>query len=119
MHNYCDGINRRDAIRIGALGFGGLSLANLLELDAADDSQTKDRNAILIFLTGGQSHIDTWDMKPEAGDMKGEFESIETNVPGFRVCELVRLNAQRDAALPPGLTADWRANGFICLAEVP
>ena len=47
-----------------------------------------------------------------------ELEQALTRA-GFRVCELVRLNAQRNAALPPGLTADWRANGFICLAEVP
>jgi hypothetical protein len=94
-YKYCDGISRRDAIRMGALGCGGLSLATLLELDAADDSQTKDRNAILIFLTGGQSHIDTWDMKPDAGDMKGEFDSIETNVPGYRVCEHMPYLAQQ------------------------
>ena len=87
MHKYCDGITRRDALRIGSLGAVGLGLADFLMLDAADDSQTKGRNAIVVFLTGGQSHIDTWDMKPDAGEMKGEFESIETNVSGFRVCE--------------------------------
>ena len=59
----------------------------MLELDAAEDSPTKGRNAIFIFLTGGQSHIDTWDLKPDAGEMRGEFDSIETAVPGYRVCE--------------------------------
>lgn len=87
MHKYCDRITRRDVLRVGALGGVGLGLANFLELDAAEESATKDRHAIFIFLTGGQSHIDTWDMKPDAGEMKGEFESIETNVPGYRVCE--------------------------------
>ena len=47
MHRYCDGVTRRDALKIGAIG--GLSLTDLLRLDAADDSRTRDRNAILIF----------------------------------------------------------------------
>ena len=83
----CDGVRRRDVLRAGVAGACGLSLASLLQLDAHADSKTQGRNAIFIFLTGGQSHIDTWDMKPEAGDKKGEFESIATNAPGLRVCE--------------------------------
>ena len=79
-------LSRRNMLKVGTLGCG-LGLSNFLELDAAEDSPTQDRNAILIFLTGGQSHIDTWDMKPDAGDKRGEFESIETNVAGFRICE--------------------------------
>ncbi len=81
------GITRRSALQIGALGSFGLNLSQMLQLDAAESSPTKGRNAIFIFLTGGQSHIDTWDLKPDAGDMKGEFDSIETAVPGYRVCE--------------------------------
>jgi hypothetical protein len=80
-------ITRRDALRVGALGACGLNLATMLSLDAAENSPTKGKNAIFVFLTGGQSHIDTWDLKPEAGEMKGEFESIETNLPGLRICE--------------------------------
>ena len=95
MHKYCDRITRRNALQVGAAAGFGLSLANLLRLDAAEDSKTNDRNAILIFLTGGQSHIDTWDMKPDAGEMKGEFESIDTTVPGFRVCEHMPYLAQQ------------------------
>lgn len=87
MRKYCDGIRRRDVLGAGVAGACGLSLATMLQLDAREDSPTKGKNAIFIFLTGGQSHIDTWDMKPEAGEMKGEFESIETNLPGLRVCE--------------------------------
>lgn len=84
---YCDGVTRRDAIRIGACGACGFGLANMLELEAAEPTSGKGKNAIFIFLTGGQSHIDTWDLKPDAGEAKGEFSSIETNVPGFRICE--------------------------------
>jgi len=87
MHRYCDGISRRDMLRIGALGGVSLGLPRLLQLEAANDAVNSGRNAIFIFLTGGQSHIDTWDLKPEAGDAKGEFDSIATSVPGFRVCE--------------------------------
>ncbi len=97
MPEYRERITRRDALGIGALGGLGLGLANLLELDAADDSRTKGRNAIFIFLTGGQSHIDTWDLKPDAGEMRGEFASIETAVSGFRVCEhMPHLAGQAD-----------------------
>ena len=79
--------SRRTALQVGAAGLLGIGLPDLLRLDAADGSKKKPRNAIFLFLTGGQSHIDTWDLKPDAGEMKGEFESIETSVPGYRVCE--------------------------------
>jgi hypothetical protein len=87
MRKYCDGIRRRDVLKAGVAGAFGLNLATMLELDANESSPTSGKNAIFIFLTGGQSHIDSWDMKPEAGEMKGEFEAIETNLPGLRVCE--------------------------------
>ncbi|MCH8828077.1 MAG: DUF1501 domain-containing protein [Planctomycetes bacterium] len=87
MQKYCDGVTRRDVLRAGAVGAFGLNLASMLQLDAGEKSATKNKNAIFIFLTGGQSHIDTWDMKPDAGKKRGEFKSIATNVPELRVCE--------------------------------
>ena len=87
MTKYCDGITRRDALRAGVAGAFGLNLASMLQLDALGHANTKKKNAIFVFLTGGQSHIDTWDMKPDAGAMKGEFKSIQTVVPELRVCE--------------------------------
>ena len=87
MANQPERISRRSALQVGALGSLGLGLPGMLQLDAAEDSPTKGRNAIFIFLTGGQSHIDTWDLKPDAGELRGEFDSIETTVPGYRVCE--------------------------------
>ena len=132
MRKYFDGVSRRDMLRIGALGCGGLSLANLLQLEAAGSSPTIDRNAILIFLTGGQSHIDTWDMKPDAGDKKGEFDSIETTVPGFRVCEhmpylakqahkyaVVRSVSHTQAAHSPGQRYLQTGNRKIPSLEYP
>lgn len=132
MHKYCDGLTRRDALRVGALGAGaGLGLANLLDLQAAD-SDIKPRNAIFIFLTGGQSHIDTWDLKPDAGEMKGEFDSIATTVPGFRVCEhmpnlakqadkyaIVRSVSHTQAAHSPGQRYLQTGNRKIPSLEYP
>lgn len=87
MHKYCDGISRRDVLRAGVAGAFGLNLATMLQSDAAETASTSGKNAIFIFLTGGQSHMESWDMKPDAGEMKGEFDSIATNVPELRVCE--------------------------------
>ncbi|MEO2015167.1 MAG: DUF1501 domain-containing protein [Fuerstiella sp.] len=87
MHRYCDGVRRRDVLRAGVAGAFGLNLPSMLQLDASENVVDSGKNAIFIFLTGGQSHIDTWDMKPSAGEMKGEFESIATNLPELRVCE--------------------------------
>ncbi len=87
MHKYCDGVSRRDVLAAGVAGAFGLSLASLQQLDADDTASTSGKNAIFIFLTGGQSHMESWDPKPDAGEMKGEFDSIATNLPGLRVCE--------------------------------
>jgi uncharacterized protein (DUF1501 family) len=87
MSKYCDGVSRRDVLRVGTAGVCGLSLASMIGLDAQAAAATQGKNAIFIFLTGGQSHLESWDPKPDAGDMKGEFDSIATNVPELRVCE--------------------------------
>lgn len=87
MHQYCDRIRRRDVLKAGAAGAFGLSLASMLQLEAADPTKAQRKNAIFIFLTGGQAHQDSWDPKPDAGEFKGEFDSIGTNNPELRVCE--------------------------------
>lgn len=95
MHNYSDRVTRRDMLKAGVAGAFGLNLASMLQLDAYETAATNGKNAIFIFLTGGQSHIDSWDMKPDAGDMQGEFESIATNVSELRVCELMPFLAKQ------------------------
>jgi len=76
-------MNRRESLRIGALG-GMLSLGQLLHAREAKPQ----RSAILVFLRGGPSHLDTFDMKPDAPrEYRGEFKAIGTNVPGIRICE--------------------------------
>jgi hypothetical protein len=81
--------SRRDFLRVGALGLGGLTLPELLRLRAAQGETAKTpRAVIMVCLAGGPSHLETYDMKPDApADYRGEFRPIKTNVPGFDVCE--------------------------------
>lgn len=88
-HVYCDGVDRRDFIKIGALAGMGLSMPQWYSM--AQGSQLKEkrsRAAIFVRLTGGPSHMDTFDMKPSAPSThRGEFNEISTKVPGTRICE--------------------------------
>src|SRR5947209_5917100 len=88
--SYCDGVSRRDFIRVGAIGFLGLNLPGYLRhaAAAAEAGKSADKSAILIYLSGGQTHLDTWDLKPGAPDgIRGEFKPIKTNVAGIEICE--------------------------------
>src|SRR5436190_1639772 len=82
-------MNRRSFLRAGAVFFGGPLLADLLRLEAtAKTAETEKRSVILIFQAGGPSHLETWDMKPNAPvEYRGEFKSIQTNLPGYRIGE--------------------------------
>lgn len=89
----CEKFHRRDFIRVGVLSFMGLSLAKyyaLADATRAKGGQTNGTadSAVLIWLAGGPSHLDTWDLKPDAPlEIRGDFKPIETNVPGIRICE--------------------------------
>lgn len=91
----CDGVTRRDFVKIGALGVvGGLSMTDLFALRARAATQeagggtSPAESVILIWQGGGPSHIDTWDPKPEApAEIRGTFEPIETSVPGIQISE--------------------------------
>ncbi len=88
-HRMCDGVSRRGFMKIGALGIGGLTLADLLRAEAAAGVQSSSKSVINIHLGGGPSHQDTFDPKPHAPkEYRGEFSPIRTNVEGFDVCEL-------------------------------
>jgi hypothetical protein len=92
----CDGISRRDFLRIGALSVGGLTLGDLLRLKAqgAVRPQASHRAVIMVYLPGGPSHIDMYDLKPDApAEYRGEFKPIRTNVPGMDICELMPRQA--------------------------
>jgi len=97
-NRFCDGIPRRDFLQVGAAGlFGlGLSLPRLLAAQAAEGtSSAEERSLIIVFLKGGLSTIDTFDMKPGApSDIRGEFDPAATNVPGTQICGLLPRTAR-------------------------
>jgi hypothetical protein len=92
---FCDGISRRNFLRIGAFG-AGLTLADMLRWRAtAATANSSTKSAIMIQLGGGPSHLDMYDLKPEAPvEYRGEFKPIRTNVPGVQICELFPRQAR-------------------------
>jgi uncharacterized protein (DUF1501 family) len=89
-HRYCDGIKRRDFLKVGALGAAGLTLSNYLQLAHAGkvDPKARAKSAIFINLSGGPTHMDTFDLKPDApSEYRGEFNPIETNASGVQISE--------------------------------
>ncbi len=86
---FCDGVSRRNFLQIGALGLGGLALPDLLRAEAQSGRSISAQKAIImIYLPGGPSHQDLYDIKEEAPrEFRGEFNAISTCVPGVRVCE--------------------------------
>ena len=91
---FCDGISRRNFLKIGAFG-AGLTLAEMLRLRAAAGTGASNKAAIMIYLPGGPSHLDMYDLKPDAPkEFRGEFKPIATNVPGVQICELFPRQAK-------------------------
>ena len=92
----CSGpVNRREFMRVGALAVGGLTLAEVMAGRAAAGASRKDTSVILIYLNGGPSHMETYDLKPEAPlAYRSVFPAIKTNVPGIELCELFPLQAK-------------------------
>ncbi len=87
--------SRRTAIKVGCLGTG-LGLSDYFRLSNASDAPQQERSAVLVFLKGGPSHLDTFDMKPDAPvEFRGDFRPIETNVAGVQVCEHLPHLARR------------------------
>ncbi|MBT6155243.1 MAG: DUF1501 domain-containing protein [Planctomycetaceae bacterium] len=100
--SYCDGIKRRDLLRVGVAGMTGaaLPLSQLLQSQAAADAkgEKNDVSLIILFLQGGLSTIDILDLKPNApAEFRGEFNPIDTNVRGMQICEhLPQVAGQAD-----------------------
>ncbi|TWU00889.1 DUF1501 domain-containing protein [Stieleria varia] len=96
LHRTCDGVQRRDMLKAGALTVGGLTLAGYNQLAAAGQIQSgRAERAIFIELPGGPSHMDTFDLKPDAPDtVRGTFNPIATNVPGIQISEHLPKLAQ-------------------------
>ena len=93
-HTLCDGVTRRNFLKIGALG-AGLTLADGLRARANTPTRSRPKSAILIILHGGPSQLDTYDLKPDApAEIRGEFKPIQTNVPGVQISEHFPLQAK-------------------------
>src|SRR6476661_709331 len=95
---FCDGRSRRDFLCVGTAGLFGLNLGvpQLLAADRVKSPGTKDVSLIFVFLHGGLSTIDTFDLKPDApAEFRGEFHPINSNVPGIQVCEHLPKTARQ------------------------
>ena len=83
----CDGVSRRSFLQIGSLAIGGLTLPQLMQAEAARGRKSH-KSVIMVYLTGGLAHQDTFDLKPDApAEVRGEFNPIPTNVPGVQFGE--------------------------------
>src|SRR5881394_1523794 len=102
----CDGFSRREFLPVGGAGFLGISLADILRLQANASTTPESgkgksgwgnaKSVIFIFLQGGPSHIDIWDPKPDApSNVRGEFKPIRTVVPGIHLSEVMPLLAKQ------------------------
>lgn len=90
----CDGLPRRNFLKIGALG--GLSMAQLLRAQATNSTASSEKSVIMIYLPGGPPHQDMFDLKMEAPvEIRGEFQPMSTKVPGIQICEHLPLLAKQ------------------------
>lgn len=91
-HKLCDGVSRRSFLKVGSLGlgmFGGLSLPHLLQAEQRNPAR-RHKSVIMVYLSGGLAHQDSFDLKPEApAEVRGEFKPIDTSAPGIQICELL------------------------------
>ena len=119
----CAGLTRRGFLKVGGMACGGLSLAQLLALEANGATRTEragsHKAVINVFLPGGPSHIDFWDLKPDAPrEIRGEFRPIQTNVPGIEICEhfprLARL-MDKCAIIRSIVGSEGRHDAFQCM----
>ncbi|MBD3673539.1 MAG: DUF1501 domain-containing protein [Planctomycetaceae bacterium] len=86
---FCDGVSRRSFLKVGSLGVGGLTLPQLLSAEERQGTKSS-KSVIMVYLSGGISHQDTFDLKMEAPDeIRGEFQPIDTKLPGVQFCELL------------------------------
>lgn len=85
---FCDGVSRRNFLKIGGLAMGGLSLPDVLRAEAQQGTRKPHKAVIMVFLPGGPSHQDIFDLKMDApSELRGEFKPIPTNVSGIQICE--------------------------------
>lgn len=89
---FCDGLSRRNFLKIGAMGAVGLTLPQLLSLEASAGNSGSKKSVILVYLVGGPPHQDLFDLKPNApSEVAGPWQPIPTNVPGIEIGELLPM----------------------------
>ncbi|HAD62211.1 MAG TPA: DUF1501 domain-containing protein [Planctomycetaceae bacterium] len=117
----CDGASRRTFLQVGGLAMGGLSLPQLLQAqqNSPDSSDGRHKAVIMIYLTGGPPHQDMVDLKPAApADIRGEFQPIDTSLPGVQISELMPEIAKRMhqcATIRTVVGSDGRHSSFQCV----
>jgi hypothetical protein len=120
---FCDGLSRRGFLKIGALGMGGMALPQLLKAEAQSGIRKSHKAVINIFLPGGPSHQDMFDLKMDAPrEVRGEFKPIPTNVPGMQICEhlpLLARCADQYAIIRSMVGAEDRHESFQCYTGRP
>jgi len=113
---YCDRISRRNFLEVGGLAVAGLTLQDWFRAKAhADENpplkKPSGKSVIMVYLGGGPSQIDMYDMKPDAPvEYRGEFSPIHTNVPGFDICELLPLQTKIADKLAVVRSMHWIEN---------
>lgn len=120
----CDGVSRRDFLRIGSLAMGGLSLPQLLNAESQNGTKRGFKSVIMIYLCGAPPHQDMWDLKMDApSEIRGPYKPVSTNVPGIRISEHApRLARMMDKLVPinsmyGSLSGDH--DSFICYTGRP
>jgi hypothetical protein len=123
---FCDGVTRRDFLRIGGLALGGASLPQVVRAQTASGTASPSsahKAVIMIFLPGGPSHQDMFDLKMDApSEIRGPFRPISTNVPGIQITEQLPLLAQmmdRCTIIRSMADCDNRHDAFQCLTGRP
>lgn len=117
--SFCDRMSRRSFLTIGGFAMGGIALPQVLRAESAARTGSSHKAIINIYLPGGPSHADLWDLKPDApSEIRGEFRPIATNVPGIEICELFPRMAQMMDKFVPVRSisdADGAHDGYQCM----
>ncbi|EDL62033.1 DUF1501 domain-containing protein [Gimesia maris] len=116
---FCDQITRRNFLQIGGLALGGMSLPQILQAENSSNQRKTHKGIIMIFLPGGPPHQDMWDIKVDApSEIRGEFNAIQTNVPGVEIGDQFPRMAQmadKFAFIRSMVGSDGRHDAFQCL----
>ncbi|MAC51084.1 MAG: hypothetical protein CME31_00920 [Gimesia sp.] len=120
---FCDQITRRNFLQVGGLALGGMSLPQILQAENSSHQRQNHKGIIMIFLPGGPPHQDMWDIKVDApSEIRGEFNAIQTNVPGVEIGDQFPRMAQmadKFAFIRSMVGSDGRHDAFQCLTGYP